>query len=202
MSVVLIDGVSASGKSVALQNLQRMYAKTLPNYSKWIITEHLTERYFEGKAISEAAVEQHIQSILNAVQHFKALHSGSPFSEKAAVFTVYIERLLLSFYSRNLLQEHTLGHLAKLCSQLEGTHYLLTIPPGKFKERLADTLERRNPLWSAYIHNTLGGLDQAVVHFQKQQDALLRGHAILSKYMKAIVITVDDIAGDFYKDLQ
>ncbi len=202
MAIILIDGVSASGKSAALQNLDSVWNKTTPCYSKLIITEHFTERYFEGKHISKATVTQHIESILDTIRQVKQLHDNSPFARKTEILNVYIERLLLTFYSRNLIDEQTISRFAEILSIWNSTHYLLIIPPSKFKVRLADTIERRNAVWKTYINDTLGGIDQAAFHFQAQQEAMLEGHSKLSKYMKTQVITVEDPATDFYKAIQ
>ena len=202
MPVILVDGVSASGKSIAIKKIQNKYSETVPNYSKLIITEHFTERYFEDKEISEEAVQKHIKSIFDKVISFKELQDSSRFAGKADILTVYIERLLLTFYSRNIINEHTFNHLAEEFSMLDCKHYLLTIPTEKFKERLVSSLEIRNKFWSEYINNKLGGLDKAVIHFQKQQDSMLEGSEILSKYMRTEVIAVDDIKSDFYKKIK
>jgi hypothetical protein len=202
MPVVLVDGVSASGKSIAIKKIQNRYSETVPNFSKLIITEHFTERYFEDKVISQEAVEMHIKSIFEKVISFKELQNSSRFAKKDDILTVYIERLLLTFYSRDIISEITFNHLANAFSMLGCKHYLLTIPTDKFKERLASSLDRRNQFWSEYINNKLGGLDKAVLHFQKQQDSMLEGSELLSKYMKTEVISVDDVESDFYTKIQ
>lgn len=202
MPVILVDGVSTSGKSVALRKIQSRYAKTIPNYSKLIITEHFTERYFEDKSVSQHAVEKHIQSILNTVVQFKTLQNSSPFAQKTAVLSVYIERLLLTFFSRNLIDENTFDQLANVFSVLDCKHYLLTIPVEHFEARLVSSLTRRNAFWSEYITHTLGGIYKAVIHFQKQQEKMLEGNAILSNYMQTAVITVDDVEGDFHTKIE
>lgn len=198
MPVVLVDGVSTSGKSIAIKKIQSKYSETIPNYSKLIITEHFTERYFEDKEISEETVKMHIKSIFEKIISFKELQNNSRFAKKDDILSVYIERLLLTFYSRGIIGETTFSNLAETFSMLDCTHYLLIIPLNSFKERLTSSLEIRNQFWSDYIHNKLGGLDKAVLHFRKQQDLMLKGSELLSKYMKTEIILVDDIEGDFH----
>lgn len=201
MTVKIIDGVATSWKSTALKEIQKKLVEKVPNYSKFIISEHFTERHFEGKETLKETVEDHIESILESVWRFKDLHRKNKFAQKSDVLSVYIERLLLTFFSRKILDESSFMRLEPLFSSLDCKHILLTIPANKFEERLSSSLKIRNEFWSKYINDEFGGLEWAIIHFQNQQKNMIKWHEVLSKYMSTEIIEVDDVTSNFYEKI-
>ena len=53
MSNIIIDGISNIGKTILLQNIQKRVIKDGGyRYSNFFISEHFTERFFEGKKLT------------------------------------------------------------------------------------------------------------------------------------------------------
>ena len=103
MSVFIIDGVSASGKSMFLATIQKQLLEKRQNFSKIILTEHLTERYFEDKEISVEAVNDHVINLLEVIKRISEFQENSRFKGNEKVVSVMVERLFLTLMSRSLL---------------------------------------------------------------------------------------------------
>lgn len=196
MSVNIIDGVSTSGKSVVLKKMQLFLWKELPEKSKWFITEHFTLRYFKKKAITPKAVTDHIKKLFNNILEFKKIQADSIMINKPDLLTVCIERLLLSFYSRNHIGEEAFKELAELFDKLDTVHYLLKIPDDKFEQHLTSSLIHRRNDWRLHIES-LGGIEKAIPFYKNRQDKMIEGHYLLSKYSKTQIITLEDTNTDF-----
>ena len=196
MSVNIIDGVSTSGKSVVLKKMQLFLWKELPEKSKWFITEHFTLRYFKKKAITPKAVTDHIKKLFNNILEFKKIQADCIMINKPDLLTVCIERLLLSFYSRNHIGEEAFKELAELFDKLDTVHYLLKIPDDKFEQHLTSSLIHRRNDWRLHIES-LGGIEKAIPFYKNRQDKMIEGHYLLSKYSKTQIITLEDTNTDF-----
>ena len=201
MSLIIVDGVSASGKSIALKNIQKNLINNTPNFSKLIITEHLTERFFEDKLISKKKVLKHVDTILKNISNFTKIRLNSRFKDKSDVLTIYVERLILTFYSRGLIDSLSIDTLSPLLQELESKHYLLVIPNDSFRDRIESTLIYRNKFWKDYV-SSLGGVNGAINYFKEQQDRMIEGSILLSKHIPAKIISIDDVESDFYNQIK
>lgn len=144
MSLIIIDWVSASWKSTALKRLQHELTETVPNYSKLFLSEHFTERFFEGKEKTKQSVQDHVRDIIQKVAAFHELHQNTRFHDSPLIFSMYLERLLLTFYSNDLIEDDIMIEMATLLSRLNAKHILLTIPSDLFEQRLISTFSVRN----------------------------------------------------------
>lgn len=193
MSVVVIDGISASGKSLLLQALQRKALDQRPNFSTLVLTEHLTERFFENRNVSQTQVHLHVARILRVSDELKALQAESPFPEAGKRVTIMVERLFLTLMGRGLMTADFFSEHAALVESTAPQCVLLLVPPGQIEQRIAQTLTHRNTGWCAYIES-LGGIERAAEHFERQQDKLLQLNELLSKYVPTHTIQVADTA--------
>ena len=192
MSLTIIDGVSASGKSIALKEIQKALLEERLNFTKLILTEHLTERFFEDKKPTVSTVSAHVVDILKLVEKIFNIQKNSRFNGNNKVVTVFIERLFLTLMSRELIEESFFSDNEALLTGLDIHHVLLVVPDEHFKNRLESTLERRNKHWTHFI-NGLGGLNSAIDYFKSQQDQMIKANGSLSQYMKVSLIEVPDV---------
>lgn len=102
---LIIDGISNTGRTTLLKEIKNRIYSDSYKYSQIFISEHLTERFFEGKANSIDLVGKHIVKILNAIKCFNDINSETKFVSKN-ILSVCIERLFLAFYANNLLSEN------------------------------------------------------------------------------------------------
>ncbi|HIP33785.1 MAG TPA: hypothetical protein EYG89_03435 [Bacteroidia bacterium] len=191
MGIIIIDGVSASGKSILLEDVQTKLLKERLKFTKLILSEHLTERYFEDKKPTEKMVSLHIENILELVKNIQNIQDNSQFKDNKKVVSILIERLFLTFMSRGLLNDKFFIEKGSFLEDLNIHQVLLIIPKEDFEYRLESTLERRNKYWLEFI-NSLGGLTGAISHFSKQQEKMIKASETLNKYMKVTHITVSN----------
>ncbi len=190
--ITIIDGISNVGKTTFLKNIKNNIIKENYKFSQIFISEHLTERFFENKQINDIAVEKHILNILNGIKNFNNIYKNSPFAEKD-IFSVYIERLFLTFYSRGFLKEDFFIRNIELISNLDICNILLYIDKKNLKIRLENTIKERNDSWKKYIDD-LGGIDVFADILLEQQDKMIKfNNDILRKYVKTEVFSIDDI---------
>lgn len=192
MPLTIIDGVSASGKSIALKEIQKALLEERLNFTKLILTEHLTERFFEDKKPTVSTVSAHVVDILKLVEKIFSIQKNSRFNGNNKVVTVFIERLFLTLMSRELIEESFFSDNEALLTGLDIHHVLLVVPDEHFKNRLESTLERRNKHWTDFI-NGLGGLNSAIYYFKSQQDQMIKANGSLSKYMRVSLIEIPDV---------
>ena len=103
MLILVFDGVSGAGKSVLLNAFQNFLVKERSNYSKVFLCEHLTERYFENKTINKESVEKHVLKILSITKDIQSIQDESRFNKNQKILSIVIERLFLTFMSKDLL---------------------------------------------------------------------------------------------------
>ncbi len=187
MSVVIVDGISASGKTMFIKSVQETLYKECPNYSKLILTEHLTERFFEGKIIKTEDVTKHVLKILEAVALIKSFKEGGRFSDNEKILNIYIERLFLTLMSRGLLDISFFKKNSRLIERLQIKSILLYIPEELILHRLQNTLSHRNERWKNFLLS-FGSLEKASLHFLKQQKKMHSLQRKLSPYIETEII--------------
>lgn len=201
MSSIIIDGISNTGKTTLIKNIQTKIIETGKyKYSNFFISEHLTERFFEEKNVNVDMVAEHIINILNIIKSLNDFHANSPFSSKNIV-RIYIERLFATFYSRGLLTEEFFIKNGELISSLRIRHILLYISKNDLKNRLEETFKTRNDIWKNYV-NANGGISKFVDDLLNKQDIMLNfSETILSKYVNSETISVSNIDDNFYNSM-
>jgi predicted ATPase len=193
MSIIVIDGISVSGKSVLLKALQRRVLDLWPNYSKLVLTEHLTERLFERRNASPAQVHLHVARVLRLAAELKAMQAEGPFSDNGAISTIMIERLFLTLMSRGLMTASFFSEHAVLVDSVELKSVFLFVPLDQIKDRIAQSLTHRKAGWIDFIAS-LGGVEGAAASFEKQQDEMRHLNENLRPYMQTQTIEVADTA--------
>lgn len=192
MTTIVVDGISASGKTTLMAALQQRMLDTRRNYSKLVLSEHLTERWLEGGAPDSAAVEAHVARLLRLAADLQQLYSDGPFAGTPQVLSVLIERLFLTLITRGLLAPDFAARQAPLIERVRLHGVLLVVPPAEIEERIAGSLEHRNPKWAEYIAS-LGGTRSAVDHFALQQQRMIAASDDLRRYMPTQVIEVTGV---------
>ena len=190
--ITIIDGISNVSKTTFLKKIKGNIIKEKYKFSQIFISEHLTERFFENKQINDVIIEKHILNILKGIKSFNDVYKSSPFVEKD-IFSVYIERLFLTFYSKGLLKEDFLIRNIELISNLDICNILLCINKKNLKVRLENTIKERNDNWKKYIDD-LGGIDVFEDILLKQQGKMIKfNDEVLRKYVKTEVFNTDNI---------
>lgn len=183
MRGIILDGVSASGKSSILNLVQQRIVKEYPSSTKLFISEHYTQRMLEhkleAKALSVDHVEQHIDKIISNLNQYQEMLDKSKFANNpsGAEAFVTIERFLLTFlatqgaglsdYSKHKVQKQ----LEKL-GDLNISQYLLILSESSLKEHIARTLTHRNDKWAEYV-NSKGGVDGLVKYSLEWQESFV-----------------------------
>lgn len=214
MRGIIIEGISASGKSTILNKVQSMLNANMSSSTKLFISEHYTQRMLEHEVesgvISADKISKHIDSIINNLSIYQRLIDKSKFANRPSGAEVYttIERFLLTFITAHptILNNETFIKVAKKqmqkLSKLNIAQYVLILPDDKIQEYLTDTLKRRNKAWENYI-NQKGGITKMSVQAQDLQHRLLAASSHFNDCMKTNLITVadwnyDDIARTIY----
>lgn len=192
MAAIIVDGISASGKSFLLRALKRMSDDSSPNFTKLYLTEHLTERFFEQNLPPRLGIHEHVARILRLAGELQAIKAASPFSSNKNVVTIIIERLFLTLLSRELMNESFFDDHAELLNHVELKSVLLVIPEALIEERIARSMGERNQGWHDYIER-LGGLRGATAHFLAQQERMLQANKFLTEYIASEVVEVVDV---------
>ena len=204
MTLILIDGISASGKSLLLKNLQSKIIKERENYTKIILTEHMTERYFENKNLDVATIHDHVARILNLILEIQKIQDDSPFKGNEKVVTAVIERLFLTLMSRNLLTSHFFTEHDQLIQSLKIKNIFLYIPPDLIEQRIQTSLGHRNEKWEEFILK-LGGVKSACNYFNAQQENMKICNEILSQHINTEMFIIDTLKKfqdeNFLKDI-
>ncbi|CAG9001645.1 MAG: hypothetical protein CENE_03668 [Candidatus Celerinatantimonas neptuna] len=178
MSAVIIDGISGAGKTLLLQGLQRVAQEQVPNYSKLIITEHMTERFFEKVTPSVCDVHTHVARILRLVDQLQLVRAAGPFATHDRILTIAVERLFLTLISRRLMTSDFFVQEAELIASLKLRHVFLVVPDEQIEERIARSLSHRTKAWADYV-DSLGGLRGAVQYFSARQTDMTEANAQL-----------------------
>lgn len=193
MSALIIDGISASGKSFLLRALKQKSDQENPNFTKFHLTEHFTERFFEGKIFKKSDIDHHVVKVLTLVKDLQTIKRDSPFDRNIKILTITIERLFLTLMSRNLLSDNFFITHANIFECMDMRSVLLSIPEQIIEARLERSLLERNEGWRSYIVS-LGGLARAVDHFKAQQDRMKHAHGIIAAHLPAMIIEVQDVS--------
>lgn len=185
MKGIIIEGISASGKSSVLRHVQKRLQDEMPHSTKLFISEHYTQRMLEHAleyhTLNSQMVKRHIDKLIGYLQMYQTMLNESKFalSPSGAEAFVTIERFLLTFlatHSERFLKDYPLEEskvqLDKL-RMMNITQYILVLSKDRLRKHLQRTLTHRNDKWISYIAAN-GGLESMVDESMKWQDNLLR----------------------------
>lgn len=202
MKGIIIEGISASGKSTILSYVQKRLQAEMPHSTKLFISEHYTQRMLEhameNNTLNSQMVKGHIDKIIDYLQMFQAMLDESKFNliPSGAEAFVTIERFLLTFLatqSGRAIKDYSLEdakvQLAKL-RKMNITQYIFVLSKDRLRKHIQRTLTHRNDQWASYI-DAKGGIDNMVDESMEWQDNLLSLSESLKQSMptKKIEIT-------------
>jgi thymidylate kinase len=190
---LIIEGVTAVGKTAVLGLLQARLAVEWPACTKVLLSEHYTERVLEDRKASRTLTFQdalrHSGEIVSLLEQLNSWKARGKFLDKSgnAEILVLVERFFGSHVA-NLrlslgenLPASTLQDAVSLYKKIAALGLrvvILTIEPALIPAAVADTLDRRNDAWRAYV-STLGDIDAVAAHYQDWQSSLLAFYARL-----------------------
>ena len=202
MRGIILEGISASGKSTILNLIQKRILEERPASTKLFISEHYTQRMLEHELeahnLTSKQVKLHAERIIRNLNVYQSMLDKSKFAERpsGADTFVTIERFLFTFLAT---QSNKLGpysvidverQLNKL-SKMNIRQYLLVLSEEKLKEHISRTLTHRNKQWADYVDKK-GGADGIVKESMEWQENFLK---LADKYKHSIkteIIPVKD----------
>lgn len=184
-----------------MQNIQKKVIEDGKyKYSNFFISEHFTERFFEGKKTDLNLVAKHIVDILNIIKSLNNLHINSPFNSKD-IMHIYVERLFATFYSKGLLNEKLFIENEELIVDLKIKNILLYISKKDLQYRVEETFTKRNDIWRKYVNDN-GGISKFIDKLLKEQDSMIDfDKNILSKYVDSEIVDVSNLNDNFYSSI-
>jgi hypothetical protein len=205
MRGVILEGVTAAGKTRLLGHLQRLLADRSSN-TKVVISEHYTERMLEHRweagTLSEDEVLVHLNEVLDVLEPFRRAKSVSKFAGRGGNTTVLVvlERFLLGFFPtlrlldprRWELTPRLTADIAKLYERAESyglRRVVLRIEPAAMRDRVLSTKAHRNQAWGDYL-SKIGDEAAIVDHFIRWQDILLETCRTLEDIIQPTFIDV------------
>lgn len=193
MRGIVLEGISASGKSTILNLIQKRILEERPTSTKLFISEHYTQRMLEHEleahSLTSKQVKLHAERIIRNLNVYQSMLGRSKFAERpsGADTFVTIERFLFTFlatqsdkvgdYSTTDI-ERQLGKLSKMNIR----QYLLVLSEDKLEEHVNRTLTHRNEQWADYVDKK-GGVDGIVKESMEWQENFLK---LADKYKRSI----------------
>lgn len=203
MKGIVIEGVSAIGKSTILQGIQQKVNEAYPNSTKLYISEHYTQRMLEHllekNELESVTIRKHVDRVIKNVKMYQDMLDQSKFSAhpSGAQAFVTVERFLFTYLmmSDNALRtpysRRTAARQFKAMMDLNFTQYLLVASPSKLKDNISKTLTHRNDAWASYVASK-GGVDtitETSLNWQKNMVELSNQY---KKYLPTRIIEVDN----------
>lgn len=204
MRALIIEGITASGKSTILAEVNRKLAELHPQISKTFLSEHYTQRVLEKlrdeQKLGTRHIRQHLEQITDSLLAYELMYQKSGFASKGKnerTMICLLERFILTHllqYSQYYKFADAIAVLKKL-QPLQMKQVVLLIPEDEFADRIMSTRKYRNHNWSKYL-DTIGTEDEILVHFRKQQELLLKYSAKMGRYIDTEILEVgkNDIA--------
>jgi hypothetical protein len=193
MRGLIIEGVSASGKSTILRTLQEQLAIQRPSCTKLMLSEHYTERLLEvakhdGSLSYETALD-HVADLVVTLRHIANWKTTGKFSGVGgnAEILVLIERFFgahvanLRVSSHSELPDNVRRAASDLYAELHSMGFsiaVLTVSPEMIPTLIADTRHRRNAEWGRYL-NSIGDARAIESHYSSWQNELINFYARL-----------------------
>ena len=78
MKGIIIDGVSATGKSTILRGIQKSISKAYPDSTRLFLSEHFIQRMLEHLAqagkLTTSDAQSHVDAIIYSIQTFAKMY--------------------------------------------------------------------------------------------------------------------------------
>jgi len=168
MTVLLIEGVAATGKSTLLAELQKTDLwQSLP--TKVVLSEHYTERVLELTAPDTDARLRLLTQHVHTAEYLHGLWSGSRFKDLVG----YRPHILCErFHLTHAAQINDFGPFRPLDDRLSAVGAVLLFlyhPQQALLARIKETIRIRPPKWQKWL-NSLGSEEDIAHYFLSLQD--------------------------------
>jgi hypothetical protein len=210
MKGIVLEGVTASGKTRLLAAVQRQLVAKRPSATKLVLSEHYTDRLLEeprkhGKlAFSEAL--HHVHDVISTIRTLDRLQRGGKFAGRGGDSDVYVivERFLGShaaYLARGGVFPTPAEHDAVVALYREMAEaglrtVVLRLPADVLPAAVLDTRKHRSTAWRAFL-GSHGPDDTAIAAaFAAWQEALLGFYASLPAELRPHVVDVPDPRDD------
>lgn len=204
MRGLVLEGVTASGKTTLFAALQRALLDARPAATKIVLSEHYTDRLLEeprkhGRlAVSDAI--GHVEDVMSTVATLARLEAGGKFAGRGGDAGVYVlvERFLGSHmaYLAGLGRAPDAGERARIVGLYERLGaaglrvVVLRLSPDVLPDAVLRTRSHRSSAWRAWLRSH-GDDDAAVVGwFQAWQANLLAFYASLPASLRPEIVDV------------
>lgn len=203
MKGVIIEGVSAIGKSTILSGLQDKISQTYPNSTKLFISEHYTQRMLEHIAekgeLQPSDIRNHVDAIIKNISTYQQMLDHSKFAARPSGAQAFatVERFLFTYLmsddqpKKQKYSKISASRQLKKMKELNFAQYLIVASPDKLKRNLADTLDRRNEAWAQYVKEK-GGIDKIAETSLEWQNKLTQLAKKYEREFPTKVITIDN----------
>jgi hypothetical protein len=189
---IIVEGVTASGKSTILRSLQQRLAIERPTTTKLFLSEHYTERVLEdaraNHTLTLAKALQHITELVSTIEQINSWKVNGKFADISgnSEIIVLVERFygahVANLESRGVPMSQTiLQSVATLYDRLASIGMsiaILTVQPELLPAPVADTRGNRNQKWSNYL-DSIGDREAINAHFLRWQERLVSFYATL-----------------------
>lgn len=209
---LIIEGITATGKTQILNELDKLILERKPNFSKIGLREFYTERviedHFRDGTMSKEILLRHIDNYLKIIERFSNMYIDSKWGDdiKNDKLIIYFERFIYSFLVKleeNFLDDSKISEILAEFSNRNIHMVILTLDSDVVFERIADTLNYRNSCWANFL-KSLGDQRKIDEIFIKRQSKLMELAERFSKYIKTTYINsstseYDKIAEKIYQ---
>ena len=197
MRGLILDGVTAVGKTSVLKHLHDLIDQRHSGTTRLYISEHYTQRVLEDRMerqnLSPTQLAGHASGIIKQLEYFHRQLAVSKFIQNPTGADAYVtvERFLLTYFTadRALLDGYTLrrasSHFRRL-ARCNIAQIVLVLSDDQLEQNIRSTLVHRNEVWLHYI-DRLGGIEAAISSLQASQKRLRE----LSNMFKRVIPTTE-----------
>ena len=175
MSIIIFEGITASGKTSIIKFFKEMVNNENDKFSSFFLSEHLTQRIYEhikDQAQYHKSIKDHALNLAQYLLYFHNCLSNSKFNDKVdKILKVFLERFLATYYLDDVIDETFINVVLDLLSPVKIYQVNLFIPEEKLLQRIQNTVKHRNSVWKDYL-TSLGNEKQIMDHFIRLQTKL------------------------------
>lgn len=202
MKGIVLEGVSASGKSTILRLIQNKILEEYPTSTKLFISEHYTQRMLEHELEAQKLTADHIRNHTNQIIHnlsiYQEMLDRSKFAKQPSGADIFVtlERFLLTFLATHSdkMKSYPLDEANRQFNKLNEMNirqYLLVLSEQALKEHINRTLSHRNDQWSEYVKKR-GGIDGIAKESLEWQNNFLNLIERFGRSIKTEIISIED----------
>ncbi len=168
MSLLIVDGIIATGKTSLVAQLQTE-PEFLERPTKLVISEHITERVLEGRSPTTDDRVALLKTTLSSIESLHRIIQESKFAGLAKYAPcVILER----FHLTHAANDRHLGPymaLDEVLANLNAHLAFLYHSEEALEERIEETRRQRGEHWCTYLDG-FGGRQGALDHFRRLQE--------------------------------